>query len=94
MTSPDALAGQLGLRNRRVRISLFHRVLAVVRAPTLDADLAAGIRPWATPVSLATSIATDENLPVRGLAIASQLASDGGGALYFQFDESPPPLDR
>jgi hypothetical protein len=138
MTSPDALAGQLGLGNRRARISLFHRVLAVVRAPTLDADLAAGIRPWATPVhqlradhlkrarvrqriafalnravadasrpvrygtveaalsreaifccrrelrSLATSIGTHENLPARGLAIAFQLAFDGGGALYFQ----------
>jgi hypothetical protein len=34
--------------------------------------------------SLAASIATHENLRVRGLAIAFQLAFDGGGALYFQ----------
>jgi hypothetical protein len=34
--------------------------------------------------SLATSIATDENLPARGLANAFQLAFGGRGALYFQ----------
>jgi hypothetical protein len=49
MTSPDALAGRLGLGNRPARISLFHRVLAVVRAPTVDAELAEGVSPSASP---------------------------------------------
>ena len=138
MSSPDALAGRLGLGNRRARALLIPRVLAVVRAPTLDADLAAGIRPSATLVhqlradhlrrarvrhriafalnravadasrpirhgtaqaplsreaircchrelhALAASVAIVENPRVRGVAIASQLAFDGGGPLYFQ----------
>jgi hypothetical protein len=138
MTSPGALAGRFGLRNRRDRILLIPRVLAVVRAPTLDADLAAGVRSSATlahqlradhltrarvrrriatalyravadasrpvrhgtpqaPLSreaircchrelraLATSVATLENPRTQGLAIASQLAFDGRGPLFFQ----------
>ena len=49
MTSPGALAARLGLGYRQ-RVLLIPRLLAVVRAPTLDADLAAGIRPSATLV--------------------------------------------
>lgn len=138
MTSTGAPRGRLGPGNRRARTLLVPRFLAFVQAPSLDAELANGIRPSATlahqlradhltrarvrrriatalyravadasrpvrhgtpqaPLSreaircchrelraLATSVATLENPRTQGLAIASQLAFDGRGPLFFQ----------
>jgi hypothetical protein len=125
-----------GARSRRTRV--IPRLVATLRAPILDADLAAGRRPSATPAhqlradhlltprvrrriaaalnravadsirpardrsaqvplsreairrcqrdlrALAAAIATLENPRVQGVAIASQLAFDGGGPLFAQ----------
>ncbi len=46
MSTPDSVAGPLGGHQLP---PLFDRFLAVVQAPSLDAELAAGIRPSASP---------------------------------------------
>jgi hypothetical protein len=130
MTSPGPLAERISAR-----------WLAFVQAYRLDAELANGFRPSASPahqlradrlhrarvrrriayalsravadarrpvrnrtaqaplsrmairccdeqlLALATSVATLENPRTQGLAIASQLAFDGGGPLFFQFEK-------
>jgi hypothetical protein len=140
MTSRGPLAERLGFGIRA-------RWLAHVHAPRLDADLADGVRPSASPahqlradhlhrarvrrriayalnraaadasrpvrhltpqaplsrmairccreqlLALATSVATLENPRTQGLAIASQLAFDGRGPLFFQ-PERRGELDR
>ena len=138
MASPRALVGRFGLRERRARVAVVPRFLALVRGPSLDADLAEGLRPSATPahqlradhlrrprvrrriaaaltravagagrpvrrgspevplnshairrchrelLALAASVSTLEDPRTQGVAIASQLAFDGGGALFLQ----------
>lgn len=138
MNFPDSLTRRLDERHPRNRI--FPRLHAVLRAPNLDEELAAGIRPSATTAhqlradhlrrprvrrrittalnravddapqperhvtsqaplcreavrhcseeirELATLVATMEDPPTRGVAIAFQLAFDGRGALFFQSD--------
>ena len=49
MTSPDAHAGRLGLGGFRPGAGLVPRLLSVVHAPALDADLAEGVRPSTSP---------------------------------------------
>jgi hypothetical protein len=128
------------LAERRARTGLIPWLQAILQAPALDRELAAGIRPSASPAhqlradhlmrrrvrrrianalnravadapqperhvtsqapicreavrrcseqirDLANQVATMQNPPIRGLAIAFQLAFDGRGALFFQPD--------
>jgi hypothetical protein len=128
------------LDEQRARPRLISRLQAILKAPDLDAELAAGFRPSTSPAhqlradhllrprvrrriaialnravddashpvvhgtsqaplcreavrhcsreirGLATLVATQENPPTRGVAIAFQLAFDGRGALFFRPD--------
>jgi hypothetical protein len=136
MTFPGPIAGRL--EGSRSRTRVVPRLLALLQAPILDAELAAGIRASASPEhqvradylregrvrrriaaalnravedasrparqgtaevplsrvairrchreirALANSVVTTENPRTQGIAIASQLAFDGGGPLFFR----------
>lgn len=136
MGFPGSLSRRL--EGHRPRVAIVPRLLAALRAPMLDADLAAGVRPSATPAhqlradhlrrkrvrrriavalsravddagrpvlrgtpqapirrravrgcereirALASAVATADNPRVQGLAIAFEMAFDGGGPLFDQ----------
>ena len=137
MTFPASLTK----RSRQTRSrAVVARLLALVQAPSLDADLCAGIRPSVSPAhqlradhlrrrdvrcriatalnravedvgspvhhgtakapldreavrccqrqirALATLVSTMDNPRIQGVAIASQLAFDGSGAMFFHPD--------